>query len=137
MQKSPCASRPSTGLRTGFPLCQRVMHIARNLLFPAVQKPLGRREPTPPLTRHPSWEGMEVVPLLGGVAEGRGGFLFASHVDKGGPRGICPTPAPQSERTAPPPAEQPLDLVALVIQLLVVLPGDSAVPFGRHHGREP
>ncbi len=28
------------------------------------------------------------APLLGGVAEGRGGFLFASHVEKGGLRGI-------------------------------------------------
>ncbi len=66
-----------------FSPCLRVMHITRHLLFPAVQKPLGRREPTPPLSRHPSEEGMEVVPLLGGVAEGRGGFLFASHVAHG------------------------------------------------------
>ncbi len=46
-----------------------------------------RREPTPPLSRHPSREGMGAVPLLGGVAEGRGGYLlgrwvtqYASHV---------------------------------------------------------
>ena len=65
------------------PFAKRVMHITRNLFFPAVQQPRGWRQPTPPLARHPSQEGMGVVPLLGGVAEGRGGFLFASHVAKG------------------------------------------------------
>ena len=57
-----------------------------------------RREPTPPLSRHPSQEGNRPHPLLGGVAlslsKGRGGYLlgrwitsYASHVQEGGRRG--------------------------------------------------
>ena len=64
------------------------MRIPRNQRSWAEPGLAGQREPTPPLARHPSEEGMGAVPLLGGVAEGRGGFLFASHVDKGGVRGI-------------------------------------------------
>ena len=56
------------------------MHVTQSLLLPAMRTPLSRRAPTPPLARHPSEEGMGTVPLLGGVAEGRGGFLFASYI---------------------------------------------------------
>ena len=78
------------------------MRIPRNQRSWAEPGLAGQREPTPPLARHeeetclqqdkqrltrflfPSEEGMGAVPLLGGVAEGRGGFRFASHVAKGG-----------------------------------------------------
>ena len=42
-------------------------------------------QPHPPAPQDPSEEGMEMVPLLGGVAEGRGGCLFASHGVRGPP----------------------------------------------------
>ncbi len=51
-------------------------------------------QPTPPLTRHPSEEGIFSLPLLGGVAEGRGGFPFLSPLGRGGPElgEACPEP---------------------------------------------
>ena len=113
------------------PFVKRVMHITRNLFFPAVWKPRGWRQPTPPLARHPSQEGRRVVPLLGGVAEGRGGFLFASHVLKGGSakrRGIS------GQENAPPGKKckrRHSPILGLVVLLSVAHPAGADPPASR------
>ena len=89
LQKSPCASRPSTGLPSPS-LCyaqDRLPPLEAYDVYPQESALVSRAGAGGPARTHPA---TIAAPLRGGVAEGRGGFRFASHVGKGGLRGIFP-----------------------------------------------
>ena len=84
-QCSPPWPSPSRG---------RVMHLPRNLRLSDARWPPGRGQPTPPLTRHPSREGIGKTPLSGGVARRDGVGSAGSGTSRprfrrAPPHGIC------------------------------------------------